>query len=115
MAKEGNLKKWILEIAQAQDEEVEAVVIGEMGDGDYGSEGVPHYEAMPRGKILSWKEAAPWLDYDFDDSFGAPRCNAVYAWTKNWVIAIGTYDGSTWPYAIPRHPIDIMPGMQGGG
>jgi hypothetical protein len=31
------------------------------------------------------------------------------------VIAIGQYDGATWPYSIPRHPVDIMPEMEGGG
>ena len=31
------------------------------------------------------------------------------------VIAIGQYDGATWPYSIPRHPTDgVMPRMEGG-
>ena len=108
-----NLKKWILE--EANDQEIEAVVIGEMGWGNYGSEAVPLYAQSPKGEILIWNDAQEYLDYEFSDGYGAPRCQAVYAWTKDKVIAIGTYDGSTWVYSIPRHPVAIMPQMQGGG
>jgi len=107
-----NLKKWLLK--EADGERIEAVVIGEMGWDDYGSEFVPAYNDIPRGKVLSWEEAASWLDYEFDSGYGAPECQAVYARTANKVIAIGQYDGATWPYSIPRNPIDIMPEMQGG-
>ena len=107
-----NLKKWILE--EAGGEKVEGVVIGAMGWGSYGSEGVPNYNKMPKGKLLTWKKAAPLLDYEFSEGYGAPGCNAIYAWTANKVIAIGQYDGATWPYSLPRNPVDIMPEMEGG-
>ena len=109
-----NLKEWIL--AEADGEKIEAVLIGKMGWGDYRKKDVPGYDDMPKGELLTWEEAEGWLDYDFDDGFGSPSCNAVWAWTENKVIAIGQYDGATWAYYIPRNPVDnIMPSMEGGG
>jgi hypothetical protein len=107
-----NLKQWLLE--EANDEKIEAVVIGEMGWGSYRSEEVHNYTEMPKGQIISWQEAEKWLDYEFSSGYGAPGCNAVYAWTTNKVIAIYQYDGSTGVYWIPRNPTDIMPDMVGG-
>lgn len=107
-----NLKQWLL--SEADGEKIQAVVIGKMGWGDYNSEYVPNYAGIPKGRVLSWKEAAPLLDYEFDSGFGAPGCNAIWAWTKSKVIAIGQYDGRTWPYSVPRNPVDQMPTMEGG-
>lgn len=106
------LKDWILELADG--EEIEAVVIGEMGWGDYGSELVPGYAEQPRGQLLTWAEAEPFLSYEFYDGFGAPGCNAIVAWTPNHVISVYQYDGSTTPFVIPRHPVAFMPYMPGG-
>lgn len=106
-----NLVNWIEE--EAGDEAIKAVVIGEMGWGDYGSESIPNYGAMPKGVILSWEEAKKWLNYEFYSGFGAPKCQAVYAWTEEKVIAISQYDGSTNVYSIPRNPTACMPEMAG--
>ena len=108
-----NLVQWILEVAEG--EPVLGVVIGEMGWGDYGSENVPNYEQIPKGKVLPWEEAKRWLDYEFDRGYGAPKCNAVYVWTTTKVIAITQYDGATSPFCVPRNPVDIMPSMPGTG
>jgi len=107
-----SLKDWILE--EAGGEEIEAVVIGEMGWGDYKSEYVPNYNEQPKGIVLTWEEAVPWISYPFDSGFGAPECNAIWAWTRNWVIAVSQYDGATRPYRIPRNPLALMPAMEGG-
>jgi hypothetical protein len=107
-----NLKDWVLEMAES--EEVEGVVIGEMGWGDYHSERVLQYEQQPKNKLLTWTEAQPLIDYEFDSGFGAPGCNAIYAWTKSWIIAIAQYDGATFPFRIPRNPRDVKPEMPGG-
>lgn len=107
-----NLKQWILD--EANGHPIIAVVIGEMGWGNYGSAGVPNYDQQPRGTVLTWDEAAPLLDYNFDSGYGAPGCNAIYAWTDVAVIAISQYDGSTGPYSVPRNPTACMPNMVGG-
>ncbi len=107
-----NLLKWVE--GAAEGEPVEAVVIGEMGWGDYGKEHVPHYDPTVFGKVLPWAEAQPYLDYDFDSGYGAPGCQAIYAWTKSWVIFISQYDGSTRCNRIPRNPVDCIPNMPGG-
>ena len=107
-----NLVKWIEE--EANGEEIEAVVIGEMGWGSYGSDRIPNYDAIPKNTVLSWDEARKHLDYDFDAGFGAPGCQAVYVWTDTWVLFISQYDGATNIHSIPRNPTDIMPTMPGG-
>jgi len=106
------LKAWI-EI-MADGEPVEAVVIGEMGGGGSGSENVSGYAEQPRGQVLSWEQAIPWISYEFDDGYGAPGCNAIWAWTPSWTIGISNYDGSTSPFRIPRNPTPGMPEMPGG-
>lgn len=107
-----NLKQWILDTAEG--EAIEAVVIGEMGWGNYGHDAVKNYSQMPKGKLLTWDEAEKWIDYEFDSGYGAPGCQAIYAWTANKVIAISAYGGATSCYSIPRNPIDVMPFMEGG-
>lgn len=107
-----NLVEWIVEAANG--EPIEAVVIGKMGWEDYGSEDVPNYEQMPKGTVLSWEDASKWLNYEFSEGFGAPGCNAIYAWTPTQVIFIWMYDGSTAWSKIPRNPVDVMPTMPGG-
>ncbi|MFA5808728.1 MAG: hypothetical protein WC935_00140 [Thermoleophilia bacterium] len=107
-----NLKAWMLEAAD--EEPILAVVIGEMGWGDYGSDAVPQYQEQRRGEVLSWDEAAPMIDYEFRSGYGAPRCNAIVAWTASKVISISQYDGSTSVFTLPRNPTAHMPGMPGG-
>jgi hypothetical protein len=107
-----NLKQWLVEMANG--EEIVAVVIGEMGWGEYGSEGVSGYAYHPRGVVLTWGEAAPLLDYEFDDGYGAPNCEAVYAWTVSRAIFVSQYDGSTSPQWMPRNPVACKPEMPGG-
>lgn len=107
-----NLVNWIL--SEAEGEPIEAVVIGQMGWGDYKSENVPNYDQQPKNTVLTWAEAEKWLNYEFDGGYGAPGCNAIYAWTASRVIAIYQYDGSTGPFSIPRNPTAEEPHMPGG-
>jgi len=106
-----NLRQWLEK--EAGDEQIEAVVIGDMPWGDYDSGHVPNYHKMPRCVPLNWEEAAPLLDYDFTDNYGYPACQAVYAWTKTKIIAVAQYDGATWSYSVPRHPVTCSPEMAG--
>jgi hypothetical protein len=109
---EANLKAWVVEAAAG--EPIEAIVIGHRGGGEdrfaY-DENIPTHEIQRTGVVLTWEEAAPMIDYTFDDGFGGADCNAVYAWTATRVIAISEYDGSTDCYSIPRHPVDCLPEM----
>lgn len=107
-----NLVKWIIEAAAG--EPVEAVVIGEMGWGYYGSEDVPGYADQPRGVVLTWDEARPFIDYVFNSDYGYPGCNAINAWTASRVIFVVQYDGSTRCTWVPRNPEPLIPEMPGG-
>ncbi len=104
-----NLIEWIKD--EAHDEPIKAVVIGKMG---WGNESVPNSEKQPLGVILTWKEAKKWLNYEFSSDYGAPECNAIYAWTKTRVIFVSQYDGATRINSIPRNPTPTMPYMPGG-
>ena len=107
-----NFKDDILEAAAG--ELIVGAVIGVMDWGDYHSDKVPQYELQPKNKLLSWEEALPLLDYEYNTSYGAPECNAVYVWTENNVIFVSQYDGATSLHAIPRNPKDAAPEMPGG-
>jgi hypothetical protein len=92
-------------------EKIIGIVIGDMGWGNYNSEGKP---AWVKGELLKWKDTKEMLDYEYDDGYGSPDCQAITAWTKTKVIFVVQYDGSTSVWAIPRNPIAHMPEMPGG-
>ena len=95
-----NLKQWILDAAQGED--IEYIVIGEM----YHER---DNEKIPINTILAWNDAEKYIDYDFDSGYGMTGCHPIYAWTKNYIIVIQEYDGSTCCSAVPRHPVDCKP------
>lgn len=101
----------ILEAAQGQP--IAAIVVGEMGWPDYNDKGKPKYKDIV-GKLVSWERAAPVLDYEYDSGFGAPDCHAITAWTKDWVLFVSQYDGSTNINRVPRNPCSHLPRMPGG-
>lgn len=92
---------------------IEAVVIGEFGWGGYkdDKERIPHNQY---GKVLTWDDARPLLDYKYEGGFGAPDCHAVAVYTKDHVFMVSQYDGSTNFFKVERNPIDHMPEMPGG-
>lgn len=67
-----------------------------------------------RGRVLTWDEARPLLDYAYDTGYGAPACHAITAWTTNKIITVVQYDGSTHIVSDLRNPHDHIPGMAGG-
>jgi hypothetical protein len=80
-------------------EKISAIVVGR-------KEGLPEPVS---GRTLSWEEAGPILDYEYDDGFGGAECHAIYAWTENRVLFVSEYDGATSVQWLPRHPIDCVP------
>jgi WD40 repeat protein len=124
-----NLKSWILE--QSDGEPVLAVIISP-GDNDICpvcKNYVFSWEAncpdcgtlVDKFKflnipVLTWEEALPELEKEFNSGYGISGCPAIYAYTKTWVIFVSTYDGSTSIKRIPRNPTaNINPIMPGGG
>lgn len=91
---------------------ITACVIGAYGwDGYMESDaGLPNQD---RGVVLTWEQARPQLEYVMDTSFGAPECNAVYAWTEERVIFVCEYDGATGVVWVPRYPVECAPVMGG--
>jgi hypothetical protein len=109
-----NLLEWIAELSDG--ESVEGVVIGGGGWSVDMDGRIPTWamQDAKRNKLLTFEEAKPLLDYEFNSGYGAPECNAITVWTKSWVIAVSQYDGSTSPFRLPRNPIDHVPDMPGG-
>ena len=95
-------------------ERIEGIVIGNMGwRDDYNAEGKPPYKHLI-GKLITWEEAKPILDYYYDTGYGAPDCQAIYAWTPTKVILVIQHDGATSVVSVPRNPKAVIPEMFGG-
>lgn len=57
------------------------------------------------GRLLSWAEARPLLDHEWDSGFGGQDCPDFTAWTADRVLSIHEYDGSTSIIWVPRNPV----------
>lgn len=64
-----------------------------------------HEACQFRGIPTSWEVIRPFLDYEYDDGFGAPECHTLQAWTPNKILYIHEYDGSTTVCYVQRNPI----------
>jgi hypothetical protein len=100
-------------LKEAAGEKITGVVIGEMGWPNWGEEGKPKWDHV-KNKLITWKEAFPLLNYEYDTGYGSPHCQAIYAWTKTRVIYVAQYDGSTTIHSIYRNPVNCLPEMHGG-
>lgn len=100
------------EIEEVVTGEIIAVVIGEKGWSGYGDEHGLSDEH--KGKVLTWLEARPLLDYDYDKGYGAPDCHAVAVYTEDEVIMAYQYDGATGLFTVKRNPVPHSPEMPGG-
>lgn len=99
---------------EAGDEPILQVLIGFVG-GDGFWENSKHLAASAvRGRLLSWTEAKPLLNYSYYTGYGSPDCHAIYAWTETKVLFVVQYDGATVIESVPRNPTvkesPIMPG-----
>ena len=86
---------------------IEAIVLLPINSGsadDFGAEKIPHYAETPFGRTLTWPEARPWLDYEYDNGYGTQHCHSLFAWTANAVWFVEVYDGSAYLARVPRHP-----------
>ena len=116
------------EIVDEAETEIESVCIGSYGwdtyandddsDGGYDSNSQCSIrrKMVPKNKtkiLLSAHEASAYLSYPYDPSFGAAKCHAIYAWTKDHVLFVTTYDGSVSISRVPRNPISTGVSMFG--
>lgn len=105
---------------EAGAEPIEAVTIGPFGWGTmddaepYGEDRIARKAPVRRGVKLAWDEARPMLDYAYSTGYGAPECDAIWAWTPTRIIYVWQYDGATGLSSLPRHPQDGAPEMPGG-
>lgn len=108
------------DIEKAAGEEIQSIVIGAFGwgswedDNPYAEEDRHKPASARKGELLSWDEARPLLNYDYDDGYGAPECHAITVWTENLVLWVTQYDGSTYISSIYRNPVEHRPNMPGG-
>lgn len=90
----------------AADQVIEAVIIGQSLSGE---SVIPRYDEQPRGTLLTWDEARPWLDYEFRPRFG--HCNAVFIRTDKMVFFVTRPNGFTSINGVPRLPQVCEPEM----
>lgn len=93
-------------------ERIEAIVIGEHDRDPNRYNDEPARYADMLNRVLTWEEAAPILDEEYDDGYGSADCFPFYAWTNTHIYFVREYDGSTQIGAIPRNPQDIEPDFQ---
>lgn len=107
-----NLRKE-LEEGLDEGERIEAVVIGvhDRDENRFTDDPPARYPDM-LNRVLTWEEAAPILDEEYDDGYGSAECFPFYAWTNTHIYFVREYDGSTHIGAIPRNPQDIAPDFQ---
>jgi hypothetical protein len=63
-----------------------------------------HIPKAIRDAILSWEQAAPYLDYPYDSGYGSADCHDINIWTVEKVWYIHEYDGSTSLQSVSRNP-----------
>jgi len=103
-----NLKTMIED--EAGGDPIEAAVIGvHYNDENKYTDDPPARHPDKLNRVLSWEEAAPILDEEYNNSYGGADCWPVTAWTANRVIYVTEYDGATGVTSVPRHPIDHEP------
>lgn len=93
--------------AEIGDEHVESVSIGCWA-------GYTKHEKHLDGKLLSWEEAKPILDYEYEPfSYGRGKCHSIYIWTEKRIIFVVSFDGYIMIKSIPRNPIAGLPETPG--
>ena len=100
---------WIEEIAG--DEEIECVIVGDYGFDGWGV--TKKFNDVRTNAPISWKEAKPFLSYEYDCDHGGADCHPVFAYTPTKIITIKEYDGATGPAWYPRHPMECKVGFDG--
>ena len=84
-------------------EEIERFIGDEPIEGVRMLSGRRYNDCFPNG-ILTWEEARPHLDYEYDNGYGSQDCHSVHIWTPTRVIYVQEYDGATWLDTLPRNP-----------
>lgn len=89
-------------------EPIESVVIADRMDyyNDEDSRAVPK-EFI--GKPFCFGDVRDYFDYEYDTGFGGADCNAIYLYTKSFIVFVSEYDGATSVSSIPRNPIECDP------
>lgn len=64
-------------------------------------------------EAISWGQARPLLNYEYERTSKARSCHAVYVWTQNYVVSISHYNQLTQFNFFPRRPVDCPPFVPG--
>lgn len=89
-------------------EQVESIVIGKYVNYDNNFDG----KSIPLDmlqKPIDWDLAKQVLNYNYDTGYGGADCNAIYLYTKSFIVFVSEYDGATSVNCIPRNPIECNP------
>lgn len=101
-------KNFKAEIMRVAGQPIEAIVVGPFDQWD---DTEPPRWVPPelQNKLLSWEQAAPFLDKPWCAGFGGADCPPIMAWTKDYIVLVGEYDGATGVDRYPRNPVAHEP------
>ena len=61
------------------------------------------------GKPVCFGDVRDYFDYEYDTGYGGADCNAIYLYTRNFIVFVSEYDGATSVDCIPRNPTECTP------
>ena len=92
---------------QCDSEPIESVVVAKFDS--YYEENFKSIPDKFTGKPVCFGDVRHYFDYEYDDGFGGAESHAIYLYTKNFIVFVSEYDGSTSVSCIPRNPIECTP------
>lgn len=60
---------------------------------------------------VSWEQAFPVLNYEYDAGYGGQDCHDIWVWTATRIISVHEYDGSTCLISVARNPENFSDGL----
>ena len=94
----------------AGDEPIIAIAVGPTRRWTWDKDGSDHNLG---NEPVSWVEAFPVLNYEFDAGYGGQDCHDIWAWTPTRVLFVHEYDGATHVASAPRFPSPFEGATQG--
>jgi hypothetical protein len=106
-----NVLEYLLETAG--DEQINKIMFFNFG---YNRALIASLSHIDLWRAYDFHEVADSLDVEVDRGYGTPELPAIHAWTDNFVIATGVYDGASWFFRIAKDPETLIwnPDFKGG-
>lgn len=88
-------------LSYAGDEKIKAIAVSPTRGFAWGDDALDHNLG---NEPVSWDEAFPILNYEYDTGYGGQDCHDFWAWTETQVLFVHEYNGATRIASAPRNP-----------